>query len=122
MLPFHLKPSTHRATQFFKVDMRVDGKEVTLDLAGELTIAATDILEAVFSEVKTSKTQTVVLNFSDVAYINSSGIALIIRLLARAQQIPCTLMAYGLRPFYEELFKLAGLTDYLPILSAEGSL
>jgi anti-anti-sigma factor len=93
----------------------------TIDLCGELTALAGPALEAAYSAAESQKPEVIWLNFAGVNYLNSTGIALIIGLLARTQQTPCTLMACGLRPFYVELFELAGLDNYMPILSAEAN-
>lgn len=93
----------------------------TIDLFGELTAQASDALHAAYAAAEIENPDVVFFNFAGVEYINSNGIALIISLLAQARQTPRTLMAYGLRPFYAELFELAGLTEYMPILSDEGN-
>lgn len=91
----------------------------TIDLRGELTAQAGDTLRAAYTTVESQNPEVIFFNFAEVDYINSTGIALIIGLLRRAQQTSCTLMAYGLRPFYAELFEMAGLTEYMPIIQAE---
>src|SRR5262245_36197698 len=83
----------------------------TIDLHGDLTAQAGATLQAAYATVESQNPEVVFFNFAGVDYINSTGIALIISLLKRAQQASCTLMAYGLRPFYAELFEMAGLTD-----------
>lgn len=94
-------------------------KAAVLDLSGELTSLTGETLKAAYAEVQNQNPEVIFLNFAGVDYINSTGIAVIISLLAQARQTNRTLMAYGLRPFYAELFELAGLTNYLPILPAE---
>jgi anti-sigma B factor antagonist len=87
---------------------------VTVDLSGQLTALAKADLEAAYTAAESQNPEIIWLNFTEVTYINSNGIALIISLLIRARQASRTLMAFGLRPFYAELFELAGLTKYLP--------
>ena len=88
---------------------------------GELTALAGPALEAAYTAAESYQPEVIGFNFAGIDYLNSAGIALIIGLLARARQTPCTLLAYGLRPFYAELFKLAGLTQYMPVFSAEAN-
>ena len=91
----------------------------TIDLYGDLTAQATQALNAAYNALESQNPGIIFFNFAEMNYINSSGIALLISLLARARQSSRTLMAYGLRPFHAELFQLAGLHDYMPMLSFE---
>lgn len=91
----------------------------TIDLCGDLTDQAKQRLDAAYNVLESQNPGIIFFNFAEVNYINSSGIALLIRLMARARQSSLTLMAYGLRPFHAELFQLAGLHDYMPILESE---
>lgn len=94
----------------------------TIDLSGQLTALAKADLEAAYTSAE-SQTPTVIwLNFTEVTYINSNGIALIIGLLMRARQASRVLVAFGLNPFYAELFELAGLSKYLSGIAGEISI
>lgn len=64
-----------------------------------------------------------VLNFSEVQYINSSGIALLIRLLRSAMNDGgLETFAYGLAAHYQKLFRMVGLTEYMSIYPDEYSI
>jgi anti-anti-sigma factor len=63
----------------------------------------------------------VVLNFVDAGYINSTGIALIVGLLARARMHSIPIRAYGLSPHYREIFEITRLADFLAIQNDEDS-
>ncbi|GIK36507.1 MAG: hypothetical protein BroJett011_03400 [Chloroflexota bacterium] len=91
----------------------------TLNLGGDLTTQAAETLNAAYTALESQNFNVICFNFAGVDYINSGGIALLISLLIRARQNSLTLMADGLRPFHAELFQLAGLHEYLPILSPE---
>jgi anti-anti-sigma factor len=93
---------------------------VVVDLSGDINRDAEHALDQAFSAATaTSHPRTIVLNFTDVAYINSSGIALIIGLLARAQQQRCTLAAFGLSDHYREIFEMTRLSDFIVIHTDE---
>jgi anti-anti-sigma factor len=57
----------------------------------------------------------VVLDFGDVDYINSTGIALIVRLLAEARRDHREVIAEGLSAHYREIFRITRLSDFLTI-------
>jgi anti-anti-sigma factor len=103
----------------FEAIGRHQSGSATIDLCGDLTAQAREALQAAYTAVESQNPGVIFFNFAGVDYINSNGIALIITLLARARQTSCTLMAHGLRPFHAELFQLAGLHEYMPMLSFE---
>ena len=51
-----------------------------------------------------------------VGYINSTGIALIVRLLAEARRDGRTVRAIGLTPHYREIFRITRLSDFMDIV------
>jgi anti-sigma B factor antagonist len=56
------------------------------------------------------------LDFSDVDYINSTGIALIVRLLADARRDRREVRARGLTEHYREIFRITRLSDFMTLL------
>ena len=66
-------------------------------------------------------TSSVVLNFSHVEYMNSTGIALILGLLAQARKSHRRLLIYGLSEHYLEIFKITRLADFMDVLADESS-
>jgi anti-anti-sigma factor len=102
----------------FETTVHYHSGVATIDLSGDLTALVGAALDAAYRAVESQRPEIIWLNFSDIKYINSSGIALIIGLLAQTRQTSRNLMAYGLPAFYVELFKLAGLTEYMPVYFA----
>ncbi|MFN8454606.1 MAG: STAS domain-containing protein [Anaerolineae bacterium] len=103
--------------QFFKANVRYGNNgSAILDLEGELTAPAQDELYTTYTEIEKQNPHTILLNFSGIHYLNSTGIAMLINLLMRARRANIALMAYGLSRHYTELFQLAGLASVLPIL------
>ena len=56
------------------------------------------------------------LDFTRVGYINSTGIALIVGLLARARKRGQDVRACGLAEHYREIFEITRLSDFMTIL------
>ncbi len=56
-----------------------------------------------------------VLDFTAADYINSTGIALIVRLLADARRLHCEVRARGLTEHYREIFRITRLSDFMTI-------
>lgn len=90
-----------------------------IDLEGEMDAFAGEALSAAYEEAISESPGTVVLNFSRVSYINSTGIALIVSLLARARKANHGLAVYGLSEYYRELFDITSLSDFMAIYPDE---
>ena len=58
---------------------------------------------------------TVVLDFAAVDYINSTGIALIVSVLARARAERRKVVACGLSAHYREIFDITRLSDFIEL-------
>jgi len=93
-----------------------------LDLQGEINAFADQELNAAYDRAEGFDASTVVLNFQAVSYINSTGIALIVGLLARARKKGKRLAVYGLSDHYQEIFQITRLADFMNIYSDEASL
>jgi anti-sigma B factor antagonist len=87
---------------------------VVLTLSGELNSSASEVLAPAYAEAAgTGEPRTVVLDFTDVDYINSTGIALVVGVLAQARADGRTLVAVGLSEHYREIFRITRLSDYM---------
>lgn len=98
----------------------MDGVAV-IDLTGELSSAAEGALDAGYSEAVESGASSIVLNFSATAYINSTGIALIVGLLGQARSKGIEVRAFGLSDHYREIFEITRLADFMRIEDSERS-
>ena len=59
------------------------------------------------------------IDFTAVDYINSTGIALVVRLLAEARRDGRTVRATGLSDHYREIFRITRLSDFMTIVDDE---
>lgn len=60
-----------------------------------------------------------VLDFTDVPYINSAGISVLIRLVRIGQKAGFRTYAFGVNLHYQKLFRMVGLTEYMAIYPSE---
>lgn len=87
---------------------------VVLELTGELNSSASGVLAPAYGDaVSEGDPRTVVLDFTNVDYINSTGIALVVGVLARARAESRSLIAVGLSEHYQEIFTITRLSDYM---------
>ena len=106
-------------SQEFRAQIRQQPGRATLDLAGEINGAADEALNAAYAQAESQNPGTIVLNFSQVSYINSTGIALIVGLMALSRKAHRRLAVYGLTDHYKEIFQITRLADYLTIYEDE---
>ena len=108
-------------TKPFHYSIRPQADKTTIDLSGEINAQADQDLQSAYTEAESSTPSTIVLNFSGVSYINSTGIALIVGLMARARKAHRTLAVYGLSDHYLEIFQITRLADFIKIYANEAS-
>ena len=92
-----------------------------VDLEGEIDSFAEDALNAAYAKAESKNANVILLNFSKVDYINSTGIALIVGLLARARKSKRHLLACGLSDHYVEIFQITRLVDFMSVFPDETS-
>ncbi|MHB8626778.1 MAG: STAS domain-containing protein [Aggregatilineales bacterium] len=109
------------ATREFEAILRHQSASVIIDLFGEVDAAAEPALNMAYTAAEQEQSRAIILNFRGVGYINSTGIALIVGLLARAQKAHCRLLVFGLSAHYTELFHITRLSDFLSIFPDESS-
>ncbi len=107
------------ANQELKVAVRRLPNLAVLDLEGEINGSAEASLNEGYQEAEVSGASTILLNFSGVDYINSTGIALIVSLLGRARASGKELQACGLSQHYVEIFNITRLTDFITVFPDE---
>ncbi|MFZ1401298.1 MAG: STAS domain-containing protein [Candidatus Promineifilaceae bacterium] len=99
----------------FTAETRWEGETAVLDLHGEINSLADAALDAAYSAAEQGHPPKIVLNFAGVDYINSTGIALIVGLLARARAAHRPIAASGLSEHYREIFTITRLSDFMEI-------
>lgn len=107
--------------QIFEATVRYENSAAILDLSGEINSFAEEQINQAYSEAAASDTNTIILNFKEVDYINSTGIALIVGLLAKTRQNHKQLVTYGLSDHYLEIFHITRLTDFMTIVPDEAA-
>jgi anti-anti-sigma factor len=94
-----------------------EGGTAVIALTGDVDRDAEAALDAAYAQI--AQAPSVVLDFAEVEYINSTGIAVIVGLLARARANGQTLAARGLSEHYRQIFEITRLADFMTILEEE---
>lgn len=110
------------AEQPISITVRTSGDDVAiLDIAGDVSAFAENTLMDAYTEATGSGASTLLLNFTDMDYMNSSGIGLLVTLLVRAQRRGQHLGAFGLNDHYQQIFELTRLNEAISVHGDEGS-
>jgi anti-sigma B factor antagonist len=107
--------------QPFEANVRFLSGAAIIDLQGELNAIAEAALLQAYQRAEVENPATLVLNFNQVTYINSTGIAVIVGLLAQARKNHRRLAAFGLSDHYVEIFNITRLVDFMNIFPDETS-
>lgn len=97
----------------------VRDKVAVLSIDGDITPASEPALMHAYGEATATGASAVILDFDELAYMNSGGIGLLVTLLVRAQRGKQRLLAYGLNDHYRQILSLTRLDEAIAIHDSE---
>ena len=83
-----------------------------LRFEGDIASTSKDAVLGAYQTLPKETTKLILLDFTKVDYINSSGIALVIQLLIEAANSGQKVYAFGLSPHFTKVFTMVGITKY----------
>jgi anti-anti-sigma factor len=107
--------------QRFSYQSRMFQSGIVLTMVGDLTKAAEPMLLEDFDWENGlgDRRRYLVLNLTGLHYINSGGMAVLIRLSRSGRKAGYRTFACGVTPHYQKLFRMVGLTEYMMIYPEE---
>ena len=109
-------------TPTLNLDVRSAGDSVAvIDIRGDVTAASEQPLSQAYDEATQLGAQALILNFTGLEYMNSSGIGMLVTLLVRANRQRQKLAAYGLTDHYRQIFELTRLDEAIGIFDDENT-
>jgi len=98
-----------------------NGSPVTvLRFSGDITSASQAAVLGTYQGLPDG-TKRILLDFSKVEYLNSSGIALIIQMMIAASKKGQKIVTFGLTPHFVKVFTMVGITKYTSLHPDEKS-
>ena len=82
-----------------------------LRFAGDITSTSKAAVLGTYQGIPES-TKCILLDFSKVEYLNSSGIALVIQMMIAASKNGQVIQTFGLTPHFQKVFTMVGITKY----------
>ncbi len=95
------------------------GEPITvLRFSGDITSASQAAVLGTYQGLPASA-KRILLDFSKVEYLNSSGIALVIQMMMAAGKQGQTIHTFGLTPHFKKVFTMVGITKYTTLHADE---
>ena len=88
-----------------------NGDLAVMRFEGDITSASEDAVLGYYRKLPAGISK-VLLDFTKVPYLNSSGIALVIQLLMAASKVPQKVVCFGLSAHFVKVFTMLGLAKY----------
>ena len=103
-----------------KTKVEQNGDLAVMRFEGDITSTSE---EAVLGKYRSldAATKKILLDFSKVPYLNSSGIALVIQLLMAASKVPQKVVCFGLSAHFVKVFTMLGLAKYTTLHADEAA-
>ena len=96
------------------------GHPVTvLRFEGDIASTSKEAVLGAYQALPKSAVKLILLDFTKVDYINSSGIALVIQLLIEASNSSQKVYAFGLSPHFVKVFTMVGITKYAGLFPSQ---
>ena len=104
------------SVKFFEATVEHLPRVSVIVLSGLIAASARDQLVAAYAGVVSEASEGLVLDFGNVTYINSSGIALLVDLISRAHRAKRRLVVSSLSGHYQRIFEITRLAEYVTIV------
>jgi anti-sigma B factor antagonist len=102
-----------------RMSVRREPGATIIAIEGEMTGFAEERLMQAYGQAGEEPARAIILNFTGLDYMNSTGIGLLVTLLIRTQRRRQRLMACGLSDHYQQIFDLTRLNEAIDIYSTE---
>ncbi len=90
-----------------------------LRFEGDIASTSKEAVLGSYQTLPKEITKLILLDFTKVDYINSSGIALVIQLLIEAANAGQKVYAFGLSGHFTKVFTMVGITKYAGLFATE---
>ena len=103
-----------------QISSRWRDDSMILDISGDVDFAnSLEARQSLLDAVRESRSHRVVVNLSQVQYIDSSGVASLVEALKASRDLGSRFILFGLRPSVREVFQLSRLNTVFEIYDNE---
>ena len=98
---------------------KINASTSVLEIRGEVNAFAENAVMDAYTQATASGSQTILLDFSGMEYMNSAGIGLLATLLIRCNHQQQRLLACNLPEHYQLIFEITRLNEVIKIFPTE---
>lgn len=98
-----------------RAQVHTEDGQCVIRLHGDVTTESEEALHSAYEEAVADRPRTIVFDFTNVGYINSGGIAVLISLVMEALESGYQIAAAGLSDHYTKVFEMVGLSQYMKV-------
>jgi anti-sigma B factor antagonist len=100
-----------------KVDLEND--LAILRFEGDITSASRDQVLGTYKDLPKGGLKHILIDFTKVPYLNSSGIALVIQMIMAAKAESQSVRCFGLTAHFKKVFTMVGISKYATLYDDE---
>jgi anti-sigma B factor antagonist len=104
------------ATDQLACEVKQDHEIALIELHGGISTFGEKALNTAYVKAVHENPDAIMLDFADVDYMNSAGIALVVGLMAQARKSGRRLLARGLSEHYQQIFQTTRLSDFITMV------
>lgn len=105
-----------------QISLRRVGTAAIFDITGDIDLAnSPEIRKAFLREIRDLRTPRVLINFSGVRYMDSSGVASLVEGLKASRELGCQFILFALTGPAREVMRMTRLLDLFEIHDSEES-
>ena len=105
--------------QSTQVETRVLEGVGVLDISGEVTSFSEKVLLEAYEKFTRDGLKKIALNYEQVSYINSAGMAIIIGILTKSRKSGQIIRSWGLTEHFQKIFEMVGISKYMDHFGSE---
>jgi anti-anti-sigma factor len=98
-----------------EINLKNQGDITIFDVQGDVTAFSEPFFNKAYKNANDQGTSKILLKFSENAYINSGGIAILIQLLAQTKRNNQQICITGLSNHFKKIFNMVGITKFAQI-------
>ena len=98
-----------------EINLEKQGDVTIFDIQGDVTAFSEPFFNKAYQTANDQGTIKILLKFTEDAYINSGGIAILIQLLAQTKRNNQQITITGLSNHFKKIFNMVGITKFAKI-------
>jgi anti-anti-sigma factor len=98
-----------------EINLKKQGDITIFDVHGDVTAFSEPFFNKAYKNANDQGTSKILLKFTENAYINSGGIAILIQLLAQTKRNNQQITITGLSNHFKKIFNMVGITKFAQI-------